>query len=244
MRAIRRRPILLWLAVAVLGVATGATLSFAIGASEESGVSVAARATVPPVAGGPPPGATSTGGAGSAVAPPVAEAAATASATEAGAAGNGAVAPSVVTLGYRLRIPALGIDAPIVALGFDGGGQLDVPSDGVTAGWYEISSPLGADGNALLGAHVDWAGELALFWRLNELVAGDRVYLTPDQGEELVYEVEESTSVNWDSPVSEVLATANAGSSLTLFTCGGDFDTARGGYDRRLIVRATQVTEA
>ena len=244
MRPILRRPILVWLGVAALGVAAGATLSFAIGPSDESPVSAATQATAPPTAAGPPPSATSTGGAGSAVAPPAAEAAATASATEAGAGAAGAVAPPVVTLGYRLRIPALGIDAPIVALGFDGSGQLDVPSDGVTAGWYEISSPLGADGNALLGAHVDWAGELALFWRLNELVAGDRVYLTPDQGEELVYEVEESTSVNWDSPVSEVLATANAGSSLTLFTCGGDFDADRGGYERRLIVRATQVKEA
>jgi LPXTG-site transpeptidase (sortase) family protein len=244
MRAIRRRPILAWLGVAAFGVAAGAALSFAIGPSEESPVSAGTQATAPPTAGGPPPGATSTGGAGSAVAPPAAEAAATASATEADADAAGAVAPPVVTLSYRLRIPALGIDAPIVALGFDGSGQLDVPSDGVTAGWYEISSPLGADGNALLGAHVDWAGELALFWRLGELVAGDRVYLTPDQGEELVYEVAESTSVNWDSPVSEVLATANVGSSLTLFTCGGDFDTARGGYDRRLIVRAAQVTEA
>ena len=143
--------------------------------------------------------------------------------------------------GLRLSIPSLAVDAPIVGLGFKDDGQLDVPSDGVSIGWYDISPPPGQPGSALLGGHYDWDGSLAVFWRLGELEAGDRVRLDDGAGSELVYEVQVTLAVDWDRPLSEILAGDDSGSSLTLFTCGGDFDRARGEYAQRTVVWATLV---
>ena len=139
-----------------------------------------------------------------------------------------------------LRIPALGVHAGIVPLGFDADGQLDVPTDGASVGWYDISPRPGEVGNALLGAHFDWDGELAVFAGLSRLAPGDRLYIAAAEGE-LVYEVSVATTVGWDHPVADILAAQAPGSSLTLFTCGGAFDSERGEYDERVIVRAVQV---
>jgi len=154
---------------------------------------------------------------------------------------NAPVAAPAEPTGIRLRIPALGIDARVVTLGFNPDGELDVPGDGASVGWYEISARPGEPGNALLGAHFDWDGSLAVFSRLNQLSEGDRVFLDNGAANELVYEVSVATSVGWDHPVADVLASTGLESSLTLFTCGGAFDGARSEYDERLIVRAVQV---
>lgn len=142
--------------------------------------------------------------------------------------------------GLLLSIPSLAVSAQIVDLGFTGDGVLDVPSDGVSVGWYDVSPRPGEPGNALLGGHYDWDGSLAVFWRLGELAQGERVELDDGSGSALVYEVQSTSSVDWDRPLSEIL-TSDAGSSLTLFTCGGEFDEARGEYEQRVVVWATLV---
>lgn len=142
--------------------------------------------------------------------------------------------------GLRLRVPALAIDTQIVTLGFGADGQLEVPSDGSSAGWYDISPRPGDAGNALIGAHFDWDGSLAVFARLNELSPGDQIVLS-DGSEELVYEVSQAAAIGSDYPLADVLASDAAGSSLTLFTCGGSFDVASSEYDERFLVRAVAV---
>lgn len=142
--------------------------------------------------------------------------------------------------GLSLSIPSLAVSAEIVDLGFNGDGQLDVPSDGVSVGWYDVSPRPGEPGNALLGGHYDWDGSLAVFWRLGELQQGDVVELDDGTGAALVYEVQSTSNVDWDRPLSEILA-SDDGSSLTLFTCGGVFDETRGEYEQRVVVWATLV---
>ncbi len=142
--------------------------------------------------------------------------------------------------GLVLSIPSLSVSAEIVDLGFTPEGVLDVPSSGESVGWYDVSSRPGEPGNALLGGHFDWDGSLAVFWRLSELSEGDRVELDDGSGVALVYEVQSTSNVDWDRPLNEILA-SDDGSSLTLFTCGGEFDQARGEYAQRVVVWATLV---
>lgn len=240
-----------WLAVAVLGALTGAALHLTVGgpgaAPEVSLVaadppSAPAERAVPPAEGASSlPPAVSVPAAPAPASAPAAEQPSEVVAGPEPAPAASAVAPAPTPSGLTLRIPALGIDAPVVTLGFTGDGQLDVPHDGSSVGWYDISPRPGEPGNALLGAHFDWDGSLAVFASLSQLSTGDLVYVTDGSADELVYEVSDARSVDWDHPVSDVLAAAGTGSSLTLFTCGGSFDSDRSEYDERLIVRAVQI---
>ncbi len=142
--------------------------------------------------------------------------------------------------GMRVRIPALGVDASLIELGFADGGQLDIPRDGAVVGWYTISALPGEPGNALLGAHVDWRGSTAVFWRLRDLTAGDMIYIDTPAGE-LVYRVDSAGMVPNTTPLGEVLGSRSGPQSLTLFTCGGTFDQVEREYDQRFIVRAVSV---
>lgn len=145
-----------------------------------------------------------------------------------------------VAKGPRLRIPSLGVDALVVELGYDADGQLDVPADAYSVGWYSISAKPGEAGNALLGGHLNWQGLRGVFDRLDELNDGDLIYLVQN-GEELVFQVSRSRSVSANASLGDVLSTTTAGSTLTLFTCGGTFDQGAGEYDQRLVVSAVRV---
>ena len=237
-----------WFTVALLGVIAGLIVAMLFSANGDDGAVVARVADVDrapavvaqrddgvPSAGNLPPAA-------EVVAPDVTGDAAAPDGLSASGPPPVDVLPStVVRVGWRLQVPSLGVDAPMVDLGFDAAGRLDVPSDGRSVGWYDVSSKPGEPGNALLGGHYDWDGSLAVFSRLSELVAGDRVQLDDGAGEELVYEVQSTASVDWDHPLSEILSGESGGSRLTLFTCGGDFDAERGEYGQRVVVWATLV---
>ena len=136
-----------------------------------------------------------------------------------------------------LRIPKLAVDAPIVALGLTEAGDLDVPQDGASVGWYTISSRPGELGNALLGGHFDWEGSLAVFHRLSELRPGDRIDLVDENGAPLVYSVQSVTQVEGDRPLAEFMEFGDR-SQLTLVTCGGAFDLTGSEYELRVVVSA------
>jgi len=59
----------------------------------------------------------------------------------------------------RLGIPSLGVDAPLVAEPVGAGGELVIPGDPATVGWWQEGPPLGASrGTTLLAGHVSVAG--------------------------------------------------------------------------------------
>jgi len=142
--------------------------------------------------------------------------------------------------GVRLRIPSLGVDALVIELGFNDDGQLDVPDNAYTVGWYSISSMPGEMGNALFGGHLNWAGARGVFDRLDELADGDLIYLVLD-GQELAYRVSRTRAVTADTPLYQVLQAPAPGSTITLFTCGGTFSRSAGEYDHRFVVNAVRV---
>ncbi len=146
--------------------------------------------------------------------------------------------------GMELRIPKIWLTAPIVDLGVTARGDLDVPEDGATVGWYDITALPGEPGQALLGGHFDWEGSLAVFASLGVLREGDRIELHRGAaGGPLVYAVQSSASVDPDLTLTQVL-TGEEGSALILITCGGAFDEQQDGYENRLLVRATLLEDS
>jgi len=89
--------------------------------------------------------------------------------------------PALGELPTRIRIDAIGLDAPVLPVGqhavtLDGElfSQWDVPPTRA-AGWHQTSAPLGAPGNTVLNGHHNVNGEV--FRHLSTLKPGDWIAL-------------------------------------------------------------------
>lgn len=84
----------------------------------------------------------------------------------------------------RISIPALGVEAPIMAVGLSSQGedegqflQWAVPNE-YAVGWHQTSAPLHTPGNTVLNGHNNIHG--AVFQNLVDLELGDRLILYDD----------------------------------------------------------------
>ncbi|CAN5762452.1 hypothetical protein BH23ACT10_BH23ACT10_38160 [soil metagenome] len=138
-----------------------------------------------------------------------------------------------------VRIDAIGIDAPVIAVGTDDDRQLDVPPDGSTVVWYRSGSVPGAAGSAVLAAHVDYAGRPGAFYALDQLTDGDTVRVGFDDGSTLTFAVDERTQYEKAVLPVDELFTRSGDAVLTLITCGGQFNHTTRHYDSNTVVQAT-----
>ena len=157
----------------------------------------------------------------------------------------------------RVRIPKLGVDAPMSARYVDGS-VMPLPSGPSDVTWYDMSAwqgmggEPGQGGNAILGGHVDY----------NDIVpyAGDVHYRGPavlnslrllGPGDLVEVEYAGSTytySVTWIRELSaantywgDIWSNKVPVDSVTLYTCGGDFDFETASYSSRTVVRAERL---
>jgi hypothetical protein len=73
----------------------------------------------------------------------------------------------------RIAIPAIGVSAPVVPLGLDRTGALEVPRDFAETGWWTGGARPGERGPAVVVGHVDSSSGPAVFFRLGDLPRGD-----------------------------------------------------------------------
>ena len=145
------------------------------------------------------------------------------------------VAPAAVS------VPAIGLDAPLIDLGIADDGAMEVPVDADDVGWFTGGGKPGGRGPTVIAAHVDSASGPAVFARLDELVAGDRVDVTTVEGGVVGYVVTEVLDVpKAEFPTGRVFG-AQPTDQLRLITCGGVFDRSSGHYDQNRIVFAEPV---
>jgi sortase (surface protein transpeptidase) len=139
----------------------------------------------------------------------------------------------------RLRIPAIRVDAPLVPLGLQPDGSMQVPADFAVAGWYVHAPTPGELGPAVLAGHVDSRAGPAVFYRLATLRPGDRVTVSRQDGRVAAFTVDRiarypkarfpTTEVYGDLPYP----------GLRLITCGGSFDPGAGHYRDNVVVFAS-----
>ncbi|WP_082889052.1 class F sortase [Leifsonia xyli] len=141
----------------------------------------------------------------------------------------------------RVAVPALGIDIPVVAVGLDGRGDVSIPAESHTAGWYRFSSGMRDErGTIVVVAHVDaWDG-IGPFAKLKDASPGTEVTLAGADG---------TRSFRIDGVAQPAKAPGSLTSyfvsggpaKLVLITCGGVFDDATGHYRDNVIATATPV---
>jgi hypothetical protein len=141
-----------------------------------------------------------------------------------------------------LRVAGLGIDVPVVEIGVEGPGALAVPDDIGVAGWYRYGPVPGADGSAVVTAHVDSRTQgVGPFAALRRAAPGTPVVVASADGSERRFEVVGRRSYPKTTlPVAE-LFTRTGPPVLTLITCGGAFDPATRSYEENVVVYATPV---
>ncbi|MFC4069919.1 class F sortase [Actinoplanes subglobosus] len=141
----------------------------------------------------------------------------------------------------RLRIPAVGLDAVVEAVGVDTGtGEFAVPADVDRVGWYRFGPGYNASaGSIVIAGHVDAADQgKGAFFRLGELESGDEVTLVGPGGRERTFEVTARKRYRKTAvPLDEYFARDGV-VRLTLITCGGPFDTRTRHYRDNVVVTA------
>lgn len=136
----------------------------------------------------------------------------------------------------QLRIPSINVDAPIEPQGLTENGEMEVPDDGETIGWYEPGTKPGGMGNAVLVGHVDDYTGPAIFFNLKKLEVGDEILVDGENGETLTFVVKDKQAYPYDqAPIREIFGPSN-NNRLNLITCTGLYNRSTQNHEERLVV--------
>jgi sortase (surface protein transpeptidase) len=154
--------------------------------------------------------------------------------------GSPVAAPMTSSVPLRIKIPAVAVDAPIMKLGLNADGTVQVPplDNHNLAGWYTGSPTPGEEGASVIVGHVDsWSGG-SVFFKIKNLVPGDKIDVLRADGRTAVFSVDGlQKAAKVAFPTDAVYG--NPGyPALRLITCGGPFNASTGEYLDNIIVYA------
>lgn len=144
----------------------------------------------------------------------------------------------------QLQIPAIGVDTPVMRLGLESDGSVQVPP--VTrhdrAGWYWHSPTPGQVGPSVILGHVTvGAYGDGVFRHLGQLHKGDRIVVRLENGKAAVFAVSAVRTVaKADFPTDAVYGDVDR-PELRLITCGGP-RTGDGYLDNVIVFAALSST--
>ena len=140
-----------------------------------------------------------------------------------------------------LHVEAIGLNSRLHHVGLDPTGAIEAPSGARydEAAWYRHSPTPGSLGPSIILGHVDSAANgPSVFFRLAELVRGDRISVTRTDGSIARFTVEEIARYSKeDFPTVRVYGNLDH-AGLRLITCGGAFNHASGHYEDNVVVFA------
>jgi hypothetical protein len=144
----------------------------------------------------------------------------------------------------HITVEKAGINADIVTMEIVNGVMQNPPGPWVVA-WYRQTATLGEQGNVVLSGHVDyWDVGPSVFFNVRDLVQGDTITLIGENDTTYDYAVEWSEIFDiaalTGGKLQEVVGPIDA-PSVTMITCGGEFDYANGEYLSRMVVRGTLI---
>jgi LPXTG-site transpeptidase (sortase) family protein len=135
----------------------------------------------------------------------------------------------------RIVIPALDVDAKMVAVGLVNGTDMEVPKVGIV-GWCDLGPAPGESGPSVLVSHVSWNGTKGVFYKLKELEPGDQVLVYDASGDHAIFEVDSTeTILKSDLPTDRIWNETDQ-AVIRLVTCGGKYDSKTGHYLSNVIV--------
>lgn len=142
----------------------------------------------------------------------------------------------------RLRIPALGVDAPVGLVGKAPDGTVEVPTEWQEVGWFDEGPRPGEDGPAVLLGHVDSKAGPAVFVRLPQVQLGTVVEVVGDAGGVTRFTVDRLEQYPKTRFPTDAVYLPALRPELRLVTCGGEFDRTTGHYRDNVVGYASLVT--
>ncbi|WP_426569789.1 class F sortase [Streptomyces canus] len=138
-----------------------------------------------------------------------------------------------------LRVPSLGIEAPIVGLGLGPGRELETPplDRPKVVGWYEDGPTPGERGTAIAVGHRDTKTGPAVFAGLAHVSSGSRIEARRADGRTAVYTVDRVKVFDKAGFPDKEVYGPRGRPELRVLTCGGFFDR-RTGYTSNVVVFA------
>jgi sortase (surface protein transpeptidase) len=141
-----------------------------------------------------------------------------------------------------IRIPAIGVSAPVIPLGLNPDRTLQTPQEWGQTGWYTGGPEPGEQGPAVIAGHVDSTSGPAVFYRLGELHRGAVISIRRADRSNVRFRVQGVERWAKDRfPTRRVYGRRHI-AALRLITCGGAFDSATGHYLDNTIVYAARVS--
>ncbi|MEV5645319.1 class F sortase [Streptomyces flaveolus] len=143
----------------------------------------------------------------------------------------------------RLRIAAIGVNAPMTRVGLDSAGALQTPPPGQpgVAGWYGDGTPPGSAGTAIATGHVDTpTGDPGVFYNLGALPKGATIEISRADRRTAVFAVRAVELHDKKKFPSKKVYGSSGRPELRLITCGGGY-TKRTGYLSNVVVYATLI---
>ena len=150
-------------------------------------------------------------------------------------------APKPVAAPVWMTIPLIGVRTHLITLGLTSDGELQVPSSYTVAGWYTGSPRPGAVGSSIIIGHIDSVSGPGVFWRLDTLTRGDKIYVKRADGTLVEFRVTSVREYLKDHFPTEDVYGPVPDAELRLITCGGAWDAATGHYLSNIVVYATEV---
>ena len=139
----------------------------------------------------------------------------------------------------KIKIPAIGVDTFVEGVGQTKTGAMDVPKDVWNVAWYNLGPHPGEHGSSVIAGHLDSTTGPAIFWHLNDLQDGAKIYVTDATKRQLEFAVVKKTIFDaYDKTAIEKIFDFKSEPMLNLITCNGTYDRKAQNYSNRLVVYA------
>ncbi len=140
-------------------------------------------------------------------------------------------------LPVRLQIPVIAVDSAIEDALITPDGRMDIPAGTENVAWFALGPHPGDVGSAVIGGHFGISnGVKFVFYDLDKLVVGDKVYVVNDEGETLAFQVKRIQLFDRNADATTVFTSYDGKAHLNLITCEGIWNQVNGTYPLRRVV--------
>jgi LPXTG-site transpeptidase (sortase) family protein len=139
-------------------------------------------------------------------------------------------------LPVRLTIPSIKVNAAIKYVGLTSTGAMATVNSRADVAWFDLGPRPGELGSAVIAGHRGHSPRTpTVFDHLNELRAGDIIYVQDAKGKTMSFVVRESRVYPPGARAPEVFSSAS-GAHLNLITCEGSWDKSLAGFTKRIVI--------
>ena len=157
-------------------------------------------------------------------------------------AGSGQAASGITAINpVELRVPDAGIDAGVQDVGTTSDGSMDVPTNFTDVAWFAPGYQPGDFGHAVFDGHVSNVDSAAVFFYVENLTAGEPIYVSSADGTTLEFTVTDVESYPLDQTPMEQIFGPSDWPQVVLITCGGEWHPDVHLFDHRIVVYASLV---